>query len=333
MTGHDLECLFSRVEALGFDFLLASDSSFTVKTVAENIGVPMLSFSTGIPLLKRPHMPPEFTLWSGKDTLRNRARNRVANGVKNIIEWQTLERINRVRRELSMKPHKNLTETISDIAYLMQMSANFDLPISKINTPTHYLGPTLDPSSREGTIFPWDKLDGRPMIYVSSGTLVDEGDYFRQIAEACVNLHVQLVITRGGGTYPLEGELAGDPLIVDYAPQLEVLKKASLVITHGSLNTIIESLANGVPLVCIPQVFDQFGTAVRASRAGVAITLSPYKLAVLKVREAIAEVLSKAQYTDAAQAFKKYHDANCPLTRAVSIIESTIDDYLSAERV
>jgi len=45
--------------------------------------------------------------------------------------------------------------------------------------------------------------------------------------------------------------LPGSPLVV-YAPQLELLAKARLTITHAGLNTVLDSLSNGVPLVAIP---------------------------------------------------------------------------------
>jgi UDP:flavonoid glycosyltransferase YjiC (YdhE family) len=39
----------------------------------------------------------------------------------------------------------------------------------------------------------------------------------------------------------------GNPVIVRYAPQLELLKKASAAITHGGLNTINEWLPTEFP--------------------------------------------------------------------------------------
>lgn len=47
------------------------------------------------------------------------------------------------------------------------------------------------------------------------------------------------------------------------APQLELLKRASVCITHAGFNTVIESLANGVPQVAIPITHDQPGVAAR----------------------------------------------------------------------
>jgi UDP:flavonoid glycosyltransferase YjiC (YdhE family) len=57
--------------------------------------------------------------------------------------------------------------------------------------------------------------------------------------------------------------LPDDAIIVDYAPQLQLLKKASLCITHAGINTTLESLSNGVPLVAIPIANDQPGIGAR----------------------------------------------------------------------
>ena len=49
---------------------------------------------------------------------------------------------------------------------------------------------------------------------------------FQQIAGACEGLPVQLVIALGGGLEPdAVGELPGHPIVVHFAPQLELLRR------------------------------------------------------------------------------------------------------------
>lgn len=85
--------------------------------------------------------------------------------------------------------------------------------------------------------FPFDKLNGKPLIYASMGTLQNRLQYvFEYIAEACAELEAQLVISLGGSAVPETlPKLHGTPLVVKFAPQLELLQKASLVITHAGL--------------------------------------------------------------------------------------------------
>src|SRR2546422_7887921 len=63
-------------------------------------------------------------------------------------------------------------------------------------------------------------------------------------------------------------ELAGEPIVVEFAPQLELLKRAALCITHAGLNTALECLSNGVPMVAIPITNDQPGVAARIEWTG-----------------------------------------------------------------
>lgn len=111
-------------------------------------------------------------------------------------------------------------------------------------------------------------MTGQPLIYASLGTLQNRLQYvFQYIAQACVGLDAQLIISLGGGISPESiPELPGSPLVVGYAPQLELLQKASLVITHAGLNTTIESLSHGVPMVAIPISLDQPGVAARITQ-------------------------------------------------------------------
>jgi len=78
-------------------------------------------------------------------------------------------------------------------------------------------------------------------------------EVFREIAEACNGLDAQLVISLGGGSSPEQiGPMPGNPIVVQMAPQLELVKRATLVITHAGLNTALECLSAGVPMVAIP---------------------------------------------------------------------------------
>src|SRR5207244_2301491 len=122
--------------------------------------------------------------------------------------------------------------------------------------------PFHKPGTREPALFPFERLDGRPLIYTSMGTIQNQlMPIFRTIAAACAGLDAQLVMALGVKDAPLLEGLKGDPIIVAYAPQLELLRRASLVITHAGLNTVLESLAHGVPMVAIPIANDQPGVA------------------------------------------------------------------------
>ncbi len=78
-----------------------------------------------------------------------------------------------------------------------------------------------------------------------------------------------LVLSVGAKTDPAAlGPLPADCIARKHVPQLEVLERASLFVTHGGMNSVSESLVQGVPMLVAPQGADQFMVARRVEELG-----------------------------------------------------------------
>jgi MGT family glycosyltransferase len=115
-------------------------------------------------------------------------------------------------------------------------------------------------------------------------------------------LDVQLVIAHGGGLDERAvASLDGNPIAVAYAPQIEVLKRCALTLTHAGLNTVLDSLSQGVPAIAVPLTFEQPAIAARLVWVGAGRRISPGKLEAKSLRRTISEVLEEKGYSQAAQ--------------------------------
>jgi len=133
---------------------------------------------------------------------------------------------------------------------------------------------------------------------------------------------VQLVLSLGGGMEPERlGQLQGNPVVVKYAPQLELVKRAAAIITHAGLNTVLETLAEGVPMVAMPQGNDQPGVAARVAASGAGVVLTRRKATVANVRKAVRLVLEDRRYREAARRLQAEINAVDGLARAADVIE------------
>jgi UDP:flavonoid glycosyltransferase YjiC (YdhE family) len=68
----------------------------------------------------------------------------------------------------------NPAVTVSKLAVITQTPKAFDFPIPHPPPQFYYAGPFHDNEGREPVPFPWEKLTGKPLIYASMGTLVNE---------------------------------------------------------------------------------------------------------------------------------------------------------------
>ena len=147
---------------------------------------------------------------------------------------------------------------------------------------------------------------------------------FTTIAEAVSTLDAQLVISLGASDQDassLAARCPGDPIVVQVAPQLQILEKATLVITHAGLNTALESLARGLPMVAIPIANDQPGVARRLEWLGVAEVVLPGQLTATRLRQAVERVLSNPDYRIRARKRAEEIAASDGVGMAADIVE------------
>src|SRR5947199_7327975 len=112
---------------------------------------------------------------------------------------------------------------------------------------------------------------------------------------------VQLVITHGGGLDErTASSFPGDPVVASYAPQLEVLARARLTLTHAGLNTVLDSLTYGVPIIAVPITYEQPAIASRVRWSGAGEVIPLRRLTVQKLRTSIENVLGDSSFSSRA---------------------------------
>jgi len=313
------------VRSAGVDALLVDEADMG-GSVAEHLGLPYISIACFPPLIEDDRIPPFCFGWNIGRSWLSRLRNRLGFRLLSRIAAPIFSAVNRQRRAWDLKPYQRSTDALSPLAQIAQLPAALEFDVDRRSSVLHYTGPFVDPAHRPSVDFPWDRLDGRPLVYASLGTLQNiSQDIFRVIADACTGLGVQLVISLGGGLNTEQlGALSGDPLVVRYAPQLELVKRATLVITHAGLNTTLESLAEGVPLVCIPLGNDQPGVATRVAARGAGLVLSRRQLNAKRLRAAVQAILENESYRRAARSVQASMAQVNGLQRAADIIEDAL---------
>ncbi len=310
----------------GVEALLVDQVSPEGGTVAEFLDIPFVSVSSALMINRDVSVPPFNTPWNYSPTLWAQLRNRAGYWLLDRVGKPIREVIAEYRREWKLPLHSTYNDTYSQLAQLSQQPAEFEFPRQNLPQCFHFTGPYHNPTTREPVSFPFEKLTGQPLIYASMGTIQNRLlGTFKSIAEACNDLDAQLVISLGGSASPESlPELPGSPLVVKYAPQLELLQKAALTITHAGMNTTLESLTNGVPMVAIPIANDQPGVAARIVWTGAGEMVPLSGLSVPKLRHAIARVLTEPSYKENAVRLQEAIQRAGGVSRAADIVEQAV---------
>jgi zeaxanthin glucosyltransferase len=127
--------------------------------------------------------------------------------------------------------------------------------------------------------FPWEKIaENVPVIYMSLGSQIYHQPKMFQVAfEAVRGQPVQLVAAihnmNGKDIMP---NIPPNVLLTNYTPQLKLLKKTSVMITHGGANSVMEAIQSNVPMLISPICNDQFHQAhfIQERKIGISLDLN-----------------------------------------------------------
>ena len=219
----------------------------------------------------------------------------------------------------------NPHSTLSPLAWITQCPKEFDFGRAPDFPQFQYAGPFHDGRGRMDFDFPWQQLTGKPIVYASMGTLQNGlVDIFRSITQAAIGLkELQFVLAVGGQLDPKQlGDVSANVLVVNHAPQIEILKRSSLCITHAGLNTVLESLSSGVPMLALPITNDQPGVAARIANKKVGVVISPDQATPENFVTAIKRVLGDSTFWDNVRRVQKAIRSADGLSIAADILET-----------
>jgi len=311
------------IRRAGIDLLLVDQTSPGPASVAEYLGMPLVVVSNALLLNRDATIPPFFTPWAYSTSPIAQVRNRLAYAALDRLSRAYRDTLDAQRKQWRLGPITPDGNVVYAAAHISQQPACFDFPRPSLPANFCYTGPFHDVRLRPPCAFPWERLSGRPLIYASMGTLQNRlGHVFHAIAEACRGLDTDLVISLGGGGEPERlGKLPGDPIVVGFAPQLELLARARLTITHAGMNTALESLTHGVPAVAIPVGNDQPGVAARLKWSGAGEFLPLGRLRPDRLRPLVQRVMDDPAYAGHARRLQREIQAGDGLKKAADIVE------------
>jgi zeaxanthin glucosyltransferase len=220
---------------------------------------------------------------------------------------------------------------LSKLQALFLCPQEFDFPRQRGSANHHYVEASVDLERKEPE-FPWESIGAQQrLIYCSLGSqsyLYANSTQVLQTLIAAVARRRddwQMVLAVGSHLNPEDfAPLPPNVIAVRSAPQLAMLKRAALMITHGGLNTIKECILLGVPMVVLPMKRDQPRNAARVAYHGIGVMGNMQFITVEQAGALVEQVENAPAFKEKVEAMRKIFVEREEAGRAVQVVESLL---------
>ena len=180
--------------------------------------------------------------------------------------------------------------------------------------------------------FDWGQLRAdRPLIYCSFGSQLDrKSEISRHVIRTIINAAAQrpdwqFVVSLGAKLNPKEFEPAPPHVIlIHWAPQLQMLSRASVIITHAGLGGVKESILHGVPMLAFPLMRDQFDSANRIAHHGLGLRGDIERIGPEDLSSMLDQLIADKSFSERVRAMRDEFERAEALNLSVTVIEKVI---------
>jgi MGT family glycosyltransferase len=157
-----------------------------------------------------------------------------------------------------------------------------------------FLGATPRREQPSAEVDAWLERDReRPLVLVSLGTFLSaRDDVLTAIAHGLRQLDARVALATGSTDPRRLGSLPTGWLVSPYLPQVSILQRASVLVTHAGNNSVTEALAHGVPMLMLPFSTDQFDGAAAIEAARFGLAADPNRATPIELADAIRCLIS-----------------------------------------
>jgi len=302
-TGEVLANELHAFRAESPDYVISDSVAPWGQWVGQLLGVPVVTSVTTFAVNRR------VLAFAASRGTRPKSVRLVLSKIRHVAKAALLGR--RLRREFGVRGTgiMGLTFGSSDLN-IVYTSRHFQPCAETFDDRFLFIGPSIG-SRTETAGFLWDDAWQADVIYVSLGTLFNaEPAFYRTCFEAFGGQNVRVVMSIG--TTTTEAKLGTPPpniVVKPWVPQLEVLRRASVFVSHGGMNSVSESLYHGVPLVVVPQMGEQEIVARQVEALGAGLCLAKNEATADRLREAVHRVRADAKFRERAALVRKSFDA------------------------
>lgn len=304
--------------------------------------LPALYVSPILPALESHSVPPFYSLMMPPTNLKSRLETRWAWERHFAAKWaneqflraagvpsmtQKIERLADVCGYPRERLHtRSLLMPQLDWKTLVMCPEELEFPNAAHPSNFQYIEACVDEGRIENE-FPWEKLDAqKKLIFCSLGSTAFSKHFFQAVIDATARESSwQLVLNIGAHFNPGDFErVPGNCILVNGAPQMSLLRRASAMIHHGGAGSTKECVYWGVPQIAFPLGFDQPGMAMRLKYHGLGLVGDWTRLSADYLHSLLTELVADESYRNRSLAMSEKFRAKEARQIGAVVIEAEI---------
>jgi len=247
-----------------------------------------------------------------------------------------------IPKTFQINTQKVFKPTFENIEEWFLIPKELDFPEQQLLPWQRYIGPTVIADQKENLepiylnfIQSKKTYKNSKLVYCSLGTVlkshlkyrkVNIHSFFRSIIDiASENPNLYFVIAVEKDIRSGLKTKSENIILLDYAPQMDILNKADIFLTHAGPGSVFESIIQATPMLLFPlnNKWDQNGTAARMVYYGLG-KKADLQDSKQSIEQAILGLLNDSIYQQKVQTFSK-------VLREKYSKESFLEDFFSTE--
>jgi rhamnosyltransferase subunit B len=324
-----LEATYRHIEASadGSTVVAASSIALGARIAQEKLGIPTASVHLQPIVIRSLIEPGTF----GTTRLSRSQPLWFKRALFRFIDWAAIDRVierplNEFRASLGLAPvHRALNGWIHSPECVIAFFPDwFAAPQPDWPPHTHTVGFPL-----------WDGGDARvtapealeflsaspaPIVVTAGSAAATAQQFFREAVNAVTRIGARAMLVTNFAEQ-LPRRLPKDVAPFGYLPFSEVLPRAALMVYHGGIGTLAQTVSAGIPHLAVPRSHDQFDNGARIARLGLGRSLPESRFRAARAAREMSALLSDAALGRRCSEYSARMDSRAALARACELIE------------
>jgi MGT family glycosyltransferase len=220
-------------------------------------------------------------------------------GLRNIRPgygyWRDLQRQTvKIVKDYNLRDPKDINVLSSTAELNIVFSTRYFQPFEiHFDDSYVYIGPDVRLDRHEEPMH-ISKREDQKLIFIAVGTVYKASlDFFQYCMSAFTGDRYTVIMSIGKAVDPAAlGTIPENFTVAQFVPQLAVLRKADVFITHGGMSSISEAVLNRVPMIVVPNTIEQSINAAVLENLGAGLYLEHSQVTVETLQDAVHKVVN-----------------------------------------